>query len=693
MAKSKSARWAEVFQQAHKELSESVDAVEGEREQCLEDRRFYSIAGAMWEGATGELFENRPMLEVNKVHLAVIRIINEFRNNRISAVFQPRDGSTNDELSDLCAGLYRADQYDSHAEEAQDNAFEEAVGGGFGAWRLINEYEDEEDEESEDQRIRFEPIYDADSTVFFDPGAKRQDKSDANYCFVLTGMSRDKYRDEYGEEPSSFDRPIDGGGFDWTDGDLVYVAEYYRVESVGVTVYKYRDIEGGITKYTDADFENDEGLAQRLDDIGTIRISSRQVKRRKVRKYILSGDGVLEDCGHIAGTEIPIVPVYGKRWYVDGKERCMGHVRLAKDAQRLKNMQLSVLAEISAFGGVDTPIVTPEQIAGHESKWARYAIDRPAALPLNPITQPDGSQTPSGPVGIKTAPQIPPAMAALLQISEEDIADILGNQDGGEQIESNLSGRAVELIQSRLDEQTRIYITNYAKAERRSAQIWLSMARELYADAGRKMKVINDQDETDSVEVGRKVIGENGEPVLEADLAGARLDVTVDVGPSSSSRRSATVRALTEMLPMVADPMDQKVLSAMALMNMEGEGIGPVREYFRAQMVQMGVVEPTDKELEEIQAAKSQANEPSAQDQFLMAETEKSLAEAQKVASDIQKAEAGAALDRARTAKTLADIDRDAAQTAIDAASLAAGTATMTPEVMRQAGPRPDNAR
>jgi hypothetical protein len=35
--------------------------------------------------------------------------------------------------------------------------------------------------------------------------------------------------------------------------------------------------------------------------------------------------------------------VYGKRWFVDNIERCMGHVRLAKDPQRLKNMQLSKL--------------------------------------------------------------------------------------------------------------------------------------------------------------------------------------------------------------------------------------------------------------------------------------------------------------------------------------------------------------
>jgi hypothetical protein len=93
---------------------------------------------------------------------------------------------------------------DSCADEAYDNAFEEAVGGGFGAWRLRNEYEDEYDDEDDRQRIRIEPIYDADSTVFFDLNAKRQDKSDARSCYVLTAMTREAYQDQYDDDPASW---------------------------------------------------------------------------------------------------------------------------------------------------------------------------------------------------------------------------------------------------------------------------------------------------------------------------------------------------------------------------------------------------------------------------------------------------------------------------------------------------------
>lgn len=131
------------------------------RVQCKDDRRFYSIPGAQWEGEWEEQFENKPRPEINKVHQAVMRVINEYRNNRISVDFKPKDGETNLDLADVCDGLYRSDEQDSCAEEAYDNAFEEAAGGGFGAWRLRATLEDEYDEDNDRQRIRFEPIYDA----------------------------------------------------------------------------------------------------------------------------------------------------------------------------------------------------------------------------------------------------------------------------------------------------------------------------------------------------------------------------------------------------------------------------------------------------------------------------------------------------------------------------------------------------
>ena len=681
---SKEQRIADIHQKALKQFNDIQSALRDERLQCLQDRRFYSLAGAQWEGPLQDIYENKPKFEVNKVHLAVIRIINEYRNNRITVDYVSKDDQ-DQILADICDGLFRADEKDSVADEAYDNAFEEAVAGGFGAWRLRTVYEDDSDEDNENQRIKIEPIFDADSSVFFDLNSKRQDKADARHCYVITSMTRDAYEDAWGDNPSDWPKIIHQFEFDWCTPDVVYVAEYYEVEEVSETLRIFQSIDGTEEKYRDSDFDDDSELENTLAAIGTREVRQRKIKRKRVHKYILSGGRVLEDAGYIAGNCIPIVPVYGKRWFVDNIERCMGHVRLAKDAQRLKNMQLSKLGEISALSSVEKPIMTPEQVAGHQVMWAEDNLKDYPYLLVNPITGPDGSQQIGGPVAYTKPPQVPPAMAALLQITEQDMQEILGNQAGADKVVSNISGEAVEMIQQRLDMQAYIYMSNFAKGQRRSGEIWLSMAKEIYVEEGRKMKTVSPEGKTSQIEMMRPTIGETGEVEAENDLTAANFDVDVDVGPSSQSKRAAMVKAITGMLTITDDPQTKQILQSMAIMNLEGEGISDIREYFRKQMVRAGVIKPTEEEKAEMQAEAQGRQDPNAI--FLQAAAEEATAKAAKARADTVKTIADAELSRAKTAETMAKAGIAEQDIAINAAQVSRQNVIPEPEGMGIANP------
>ena len=647
-------RLANLHAEALRQYNDIQTALRDERLQCLQDRRFYSICGAQWEGPLYDQYENKPRFEVNKIMLSVIRIVNEYRNNRITVDYVAKEGGS-DALADTCDGLYRADEQDSVANEAYDNAFEEAVGGGIGAFRLRTAYEDEEDEDNDRQRIRFEPIFDADSSVFFDLNSKRQDKSDALFCFVVNSMTRESYKETYNDDPTDWPKIIHQYEFDWATPDVVFVAEYFKVEEVSETIRIFRSIDGTEEKYRQEDFKNDETLEETLIAIGSQEVRQRKIKRKRVRKYIMSGGKVLEDAGYIAGNCIPVVPVYGKRWFVDNIERCMGHVRLAKDAQRLKNMQLSKLGEISALSSVEKPILTPEQVAGHQIMWADDNLKNYPYLLVNPITAADGSTQVTGPLAYTRSAQIPPAMAALLQITETDMKEILGGSAQGDKMVSNISGKAVEMIQTRLDMQTFIYMSNFAKGMKRAGEIWLSMAKDIYVEEGRKMKIIGRTEEVNTVELMKPMVSDTGEVILENDLSRAKFDVNVDVGPSSSSKRAATVRALTGMMAITDDPQTKQVLQAMAMMNMEGEGIGEVRDFFRKQLLRLGVVKPTEQEaqmLMEEQQMKGQQQDPQAI--FLQAAAEEATAKAAQARASVIKTVADAGLSKAKTAETLA---------------------------------------
>ncbi len=652
----KSDRERRILGEARIQFDQIQSALRDERLQCVQDRRFASISGAQWEGPLGEQFANKPKLEVNKIAMSLTRIENEYRNNPITVDFVPKDGRDDDALADLCDSLWRADEQDSNAEEAYDNAFQEAITGGFGAFRLRERYEDEESEDDERQRIAIEPIFDADTSVWFDLDAKRQDKSDARFCFVIVAMTHDAYLDQWGDDPASWPKEINTLEFDWCTPDVVYVAEYYRVEEVSDVVTYWKGLDGSEVKHRLHEVEEDDGkLRITLEAQGYQEMRRKKLKTRKVRKWILSGNAVLEDCGYIAGKFIPIIPVYGKRWFIDNIERCMGQVRLAKDAQRLKNMQISKMAEISALSSVEKPILTPEQIAGHQVMWSEDNIKDYPYLLINPITNPDGTQTIGGPVAYTKSAQIPPAMAALLQVTEVDMGDILGRPQDGDKMLSNQSGRAVELIQQRLDGQTFIYVSNLAKALQWAGKVWLSKAREVYVEDDRPMKVIAVDGAAGTKELNRPTVTDEGEVTTENDLSRADFDVAVDVGPSSSSKRAATVRALTGMLGITADPETQMVISSVALMNMEGEGLGDIRKWTRRRLLRMGAVEATEEERAEMQQeAAAQQKDPNAV--YLEAASQEAVAKA-------AQARANTVLTVAKAEETRAKTDQIRAET------------------------------
>jgi hypothetical protein len=638
------------------EFDRVYEAQRQERQQALEDRRFYSIVGAMYEGQLGEMMENRPRVEVNKIHLAVIRLFNEYRNNRITVDFISKDGSDNKDLADTCDMLYRADEQDSVAEEAYDNGFEEAVGGGFGAWRLRACYEDESDEENEQQRVRIEPIQDADMCVYFSMDGKRQDKSDASRCWVLTGMTPEAFKAEWGRDASSIERDVAQSNFDWYTQDTVYVAEFYEKTHEKCVIETWRNpVNEEERKVREEEYEEDPELRQMLEDTGWELVKTRKIKEQKVRKYIMDGSEILEDCGLIAGSEIPIVPVYGKRWFVDGVERFMGHVRLAKDPQRLKNVQLSMLAYIAATSPIEKPILTPEQVAGHEDQWANDHIKNNAFLLLNEIRGPNGELEAVGPMAYTKPPTLSPALAALLQITEQDMSEILGNQQQGEKMEANQSGKAVELIQTRLDMQAFIYMSNMAKAIKRSGTIWLSMMKDIATEKGRKMKGITKQGAVDSVELMRPVI-KDGAQVVENDFANARFDVVADVGPSSDSKRQAKVKGLTQLSLITTDEETKKVLTLSALQAMEDEGLSDLNEWARKKLVDMGVIDPTDDDKKRI-ADQQQNQQPDPNAQFLLASAKKEDAAARKADSDTVLNMNKAAKTEAETLQILTAVD------------------------------------
>ena len=183
------------------------------------------------------------------------------------------------------------------------------------------------------------------------------------------------------------------------------------------------------------------------------------------------------------------------------------------------------------------------------------------------------------------------------------------------------------------------------------------MKRDITVERERRAKTLSTTGETGSTVLNQPAIDpKTGARYIKHDVTRARYEVDVEVGPSSSSRRAATVRSLIGVLQMVQDPETQQVLTSNILMNLEGEGMGEVRDYYRRRLLRMGAIKPNEKEAKEL-AAEQANQQPDPQSLYLMREAEKAEALAVKARADTVETLASADLKAAQTVKTQAETD------------------------------------
>lgn len=614
------------------------------REKCVEATRFARVPGGQWEGATAagtkldDQFEKYPKFEINKVATELNRIISEYRNNRITVKFRPGDREASEELANKLNGLFRADYEETDGGEACDNAFDDAATGGFGCFRLTSMLVNEYDPMDERQRIAIEPVYDPSRSVWFDPDAKKYDKSDALWAFCMYSLSPEKYEAEYGKTPpSSLDTTtITSWEYDWFAPEVVYIAKYYEVRKESVDVISYQQpITGEIATY---DSDQIEDIEDELADAGFIEVARRSVKRRRVYVSVVDGENFLEKPRRIPGEHIPLIPVYGKRWFIDDIERVEGHIAKAMDPQRLYNLQVSMLADSAAQDPGQVPVFSPEQVRGLEKHWENRNKKRPAFLVARPLMDKQGNPLGGAAPGSFTpAPQLSPAIATMLQLTSSDIQEVTGGSQAMQQMPSNIAQETVSNLMNRSDVASFIYLDNMAKSLKRAGEVWLSMAREVYG-SDREVRVVNEDGTDDIALMNAQVFDrQTGNVVALNDLSTGRYDVTVDVGPSYTARRDATVAALTSVLGTMApqDP-DAGIIRGLIMENMDGEGLDDYKEYNRNKLLTAGIVKPRNaKEQALVQQAQAVAqSQPDPNMVLAQAQMVAAQAEAQKATNE-----------------------------------------------------------
>lgn len=625
-----SKRLEEVWERAMSRFDEVALPEQDLRFEALEDRAFVTLTGAQWEGVFGEQFENSPRPEIDKITKSLEKIETDFRENRLTVEYLPANDEADEDTAETLNGMHRADSHYFKAQQARDNAFKEAIRGGFGAWRLTTDYADPTDPDDEAQRVN--PgltIKDADQCVYFYDG-DMYDRSDALAAFVLTADLRSIAEKKWGKENTD-PWPANRWPFQfvWQLPDLVLRADYYEIEDVGDTrIILTNDVSGEELRFYKSEIE-----ASEISDFvakGWKR-RTRKVNRKRVHKYIMNGTKVLKDCGYVSGDAIPIVPVYGRLDWINGVAVFRGHVRKRKDRQRIYNSRVAKLVETDSISPREVPIFDPEQISPEmANEWARANIDRLPFLRAMALRNPDGTIASVGPIGKVEPPQVQPATAALLQIAGQDLTD---EDENADEVKANVSADAMDIAASRVDAKSGIYLDNMRQSVQREAEIYLGMAREVNFEEGRKVETLTMDGQDGTATLQEPVLDENKVYRIRNDLSRGKYKVVADVQESTTTKRQKTVRQNMEIAGIAKDLQGTQDLAAAALlnavMNQDGEGMQDMQKFARNKLIALGVVQPTPEEQQQIAAAAEQEKEPSSADMALQAQAKELESKAQ----------------------------------------------------------------
>jgi hypothetical protein len=591
------------------------------------------------------------------------KIISDLSSQDIQADFAPKDG-TDPSLSNIMDRLFRTDARKNSSIEAFYNATLEQVPCGIGGWRLVNEWESDKIGDR-NQTINRIPIHEFNSCVFWDSAARMQDKSDAKRCHIVSGYNKEDY-EELKEELTGQDddecegetgpAPVTSYGAMVENGKDVYIVESYYREKVSQVVEFYRDDEGKVYAYEKAEAKKFEAT---LAEEGKTFFDRKTIKVWKVKKYTWTDTEILSE-SDVVGPNIPVVPQYGERVFVNGIEHYEGITRGAKDAARLRDFMYSYMADIATSSPRETPIFFAEQIEGLEWQYQENGVD--GALPYRTMNRvaADGAQLPVGPIATLPPPQLPPALIAAMQGINESLSESTSSGAPNTIADVSMSGTAVSQVRAMLDENSIIFRNGAKIAKRRDAEIWLGMAPEVY---GVKRKVtLTNKDGTTTEEWLQETEYdlETGEERVINNLAEADFDLAVDIGESFGSQRQQSRQEVGNILQSLQPGSKEYMMLLHKYLELtDGEATIDIRKYSHKQLLLMGIREAETEEdikaLEQAQAEQGQQADPALE--LAKAEQMKAQNGAEKLKIDMYNAETNRMKVMQDAAKINADIE------------------------------------
>lgn len=616
-----------------------------ERQAARNDIAFAQVEGEQWDKRFRQN-KQRPKFEINKVQHAINQVVGEFVDNEIGTKVRAASSEATEAIANTLTGIIRNIYSLSNFRTIQKEVLKEVCNGGYGAWRVKTDFIDFE---SFDQDIYLEWVPDAVSSVWFDPFDKDPLKRNSRYCFVVEDLSRQAYRDKYPDSTlSSFDKTPEFQRLrrtDWLSDNSVRVAEYFRKVPRRKKIVLMSD--GKSYFFNDVKEVLDEWEAER----GISVVRERVVNHFDIEWSKINGCEVLEGPIIWPGQRyLPVIPVYGFHYWINGTFTYRGMVRFAKDAQRIYNYVTSAKIEAAANTPKDPIFITPSQVGEYEDDYKNFNLRNTPFLFWNP----DDEQAPPP---FRLGP--PTLQQALIDQAQQASIDIqattgrneaaLGNQ---QMMPGNVpSGDAIRRVQHASNVGQQELFGNLADAVEHTGNVLIDLIPRVY-DHEMQIRILQPDGSTDFVTVNEETIDmQSGDVVLSNDLNLGKYDVKVTLGPTFQSQRQETMVLLQNLGQ--ENPEILRVTADLLVKALDHPLSDEIEARIRKQMLKQGLVEPNETEAQEI--AQAQANQPPDPIQEMQVEALK--LQLQQQAAQVDYLEAQILKEQAAVQKTLSDAE------------------------------------
>lgn len=448
----------------------------------VEDMRF--LGGDQWDEKVKAAREaaNLSVLVYDNIEAKVKYVVNNARANTPSIKCSPVSDGADKNTAKIFDGLIKHIQYKYDAKHAYIQGLQGIVGGGLGAWRILPVQLREGDYDIEIQRIT-DP-----TTVIIDPAARRQDFSDAEYCFILTPVTQAQAKELLGEDAED-------------DDDVVGVGPDPMPDVVNLLEYWCRNPKTGYW-----------------------------------HQYILSNTDVLKSNTEYRGRFMPVAYLTGEEMHIEGERTYKGIVRNVKDMQMMLNLAKSHTADYLAKGASGQWLVEADMISDYKEIWLSSNVNGIPVLPYKATTagKPDRIDPPPPPVGFQS----------IASEADADIRANIGIRDPLQDIPASQSGKAISLQISQGNIGTFAFMDKLNAAIKYTGTVLVDLIPQYYSYPHiREIMGIDDQIST--VQLNQPYI-ENGAEVMH-DLTKGRYSVMIKEGPSYESQRTEAADKLLEL--------------------------------------------------------------------------------------------------------------------------------------------------